>query len=65
MAPPRGITLTGPEPQRLWRGALTLHHLAHYVRKGSDAGTYARRLGELAKTITYLIDRAEQRGTLD
>jgi hypothetical protein len=64
MPPPRGTTLTGPELQQLRRGALTLEHLAHDMQKGTDPATIARRLLEVRDTITYLIDRAQERGTL-
>ena len=60
----RGVTLTGPEVQALQRSARTLTHLAHDFQKGADAASIARRIGELAETITYLIDRAQERGTL-
>lgn len=64
MAPPRALTLTGPELQQLRRGALTLEHLAHDVQKGADPATIARRLLEVRDAIVYLTDRALERGSL-
>jgi hypothetical protein len=61
---PRDVTLTGPELQQLQRGALTLQHLAHDVQKGAAPATISRRLREVADTITYLTERALERGTL-
>lgn len=64
MAAPKGATLTGPELAQLRRGALTLQHLAHDIQKGADAATIARRLGEVRESLLYIIDRAQERGTL-
>ena len=58
---PRNVTLTGPEVAQLRRAALSLDHQIKDVRVGAAPDVVARRLGEIAETIRYLLDRAEER----
>ncbi|WP_239488835.1 hypothetical protein [Luteitalea sp. TBR-22] len=64
MSAPKHVTFSGPEAQQLSRVAATLPHLAKDLRKGTNVDTIARRLDEMSETLTLLIERAIERGTL-
>ena len=60
----RRVTLAGNEVAVLRREALRLDHVAEDLREGRPIETLARRLEAAAETLRYLLDRAEQRGTV-
>ena len=60
----KAITLSASEAAQLRRAALTLDHRAEDVRLGANAEVVASRLAEVADTVRYLLDRAEERGTV-
>jgi hypothetical protein len=64
MSAPKHVTFTGPEVQQLTRVAGTLTHVAKDLRKGASTDDVARRLQEIAETLSYLVNRASTRGTL-
>lgn len=59
---PKNVCLTGPEVAQLRRAALGLEQQIEDVGMGADPVVITRRLSELAETIRYLLDRAEERG---
>ena len=58
------MTLAGNEAAQLRREALRLDQVAEDLRKGRPVEPLARRLEAAAETLRYLLDRAEQRGTV-
>lgn len=58
------MTLAGNEVAQLRREALRLEHAAADLRQGVAVDVIANRLEAAAETVRYLLDRAEQRGTV-
>lgn len=61
MPPPKLVTFTGPEVLQLRREVLALEQLQAGTLEGLDRETLARRLGEIAGGLAYLLDRATAR----